>query len=169
MELLMPAKNVISGINSQIGMEFGAAYLYLSMSAYFADENLPGFAAWMRMQYEEEMSHALRLFDFLVDAGEKPELQQIAKPAASFKSPLDVMKKALAHERKVTASITKLYEMAMKEKNYPAQLMLQWFIQEQQEEERTASDIIAKLELAGDGGPAMLMMDREMGSRRPAE
>lgn len=165
----MPAKNVISGINDQIGMEFGAAYLYLSMSAYLADQNLPGFAAWMRMQYQEEVSHAMRLFDFLIDAGEKPEVPAVAKPAASFKGPLDVMKKALAHERKVTASITKLYEMAIKEKNYPAQLMLQWFIGEQQEEERTAGDIIAKLELAGDSGPAMLMMDREMGSRGVAE
>ena len=165
----MPTKNVISGINDQIGMEFGAAYLYLSMSAYFAGANLPGFAAWMRTQYEEEVSHALRLFDFLVEAGEKPELTAIAKPAATFKGPLDVMKKALSHEQKVTAAITKLYETAMKDKNYPAQLMLQWFIEEQQEEERTTSDIIAKLELAGDSGPAMLMMDREMGSRRTAE
>ncbi len=165
----MPAKSVISGINDQIGMEFSAAHLYLSMSAYFESENLPGFAQWMRQQYTEEVSHALRLFDFVLEAGEKVELSQIAKPAATFKGPLDVMQKALAHERKVTASITKLYEMAIKEKHYPAQLMLQWFITEQQEEERTANDIIAKLELVGGNGPAMLMMDREMGSRGTAE
>jgi ferritin len=168
-ELHMPAKSVISGINDQIGMEFSAAHLYLSMSAYLESENLPGFAQWMRMQYQEEVSHALRLFDFLLEAGEKVALSQIAKPAATFKGPLDVMKKALGHEKKVTASITKLYEMAIKEKNYPAQLMLQWFITEQQEEERTASDIISKLELVGSNGPAMLMMDREMASRGAAE
>jgi ferritin len=165
----MPAKTVITGINDQIAMEFHAAYLYLSMSAYLESENLPGFAAWMRQQYQEEVTHALRFLDFLLESGEKVELQSIAKPAVTFKGPLDVMKKALAHERKVTASITKLYEMALKEKNYPAQLMLQWFITEQQEEEKAASDIIAKLELVGSNGPAMLMMDREMGSRGGGE
>ena len=161
----MPSKSTYDGINNQIAMEFHAAYLYLSMAAYFEGENLPGFAAWMRHQHQEEVSHAMRLFDFLVDSGVKVELQAIAKPAAKFAGPLDVMKKALAHEKKVTASITKLYETAQKEKHYPAQLMLEWFVKEQQEEERTAGDIIAKLERAGTNGPAMLMMDRVMGSR----
>jgi ferritin len=161
----MPAKNVHTGINDQIAMEFHAAYLYLSMAAYFEAENLPGFAAWMRHQYQEEVSHAMRLFDFLVARGVKVELQAIAKPETRFTGPLDVMKKALAHEKKVTASITKLYEAAQKEKNYPAQLMLEWFIKEQQEEEKTAGDVIARLEMAGTSGAAMLMMDRAMGSR----
>ncbi len=165
----MPAKTVITGMNDQIAMEFHAAYLYLSMSAYFESENLPGFAGWMRQQYQEEVTHALRFLDFLLESGVKVELQSIAKPGGAFKGPLDVMQKALAHEKKVTASITKLYEMAHKEKNYPAQLMLQWFITEQREEEKTASDIIAKLELVGNNGPALLMMDREMGSRGTAE
>ena len=165
----MPAKTVITGMNDQIAMEFHAAYLYLSMSAYFESQNLPGFAGWMRQQYQEEVTHALRFLDFLQESGEKVELQSIPKPGGAFKGPLDVMKKALAHEKKVTASITKLYEMAQKERNYPAQLMLQWFITEQQEEEKMASDIIAKLELVGDNGPALLMMDREMGSRGSTE
>jgi ferritin len=161
----MPAKNVLSGINDQISMEFGAAHVYLSMAAYFEMENLPGFASWMRAQYQEEVTHAMRLFDFLLEIDEPVELQQVAKPPASFKGPLDVMKKALAHERKVTASINRLYEMALKEKHYPAQLMLQWFITEQQEEEKTVGDIISQLELVGNDGPALLIMDREMGSR----
>jgi ferritin len=165
----MPAKTVITGMNDQVAMEFHAAYYYLAMSAYLESENLPGFAAWMRQQYQEEVTHALRFFDFLLESGEKVELQAVPKPGGVFKGPLDVMKKALAHEKKVTASITKLYEMALKEKNYPAQLMLQWFITEQQEEEKTASDIIAKLELVGNNGPALLMMDREMGNRGSAE
>lgn len=165
----MPAKTVITGMNEQIAMEFSAAYYYLSMSAYFASENLPGFAGWMRHQYEEETTHALRFFDFLLESGEKVDLQAVPKPGGTFKGPLDVMKKALAHEKKVTASINRLYEMALKEKDYPAQLMLQWFITEQQEEEKTASAIIAKLELVGSNGPALLMMDREMGSRSGGE
>jgi ferritin len=135
------------------------------MSAYLDGENLPGFAAWMRAQYQEELTHALRLFDFLLEVGAKVELQEIGKPPAIYKGPLDVMKKALAHEQKVTASINKLYEIALKEKHYNAQLMLQWFISEQLEEEKTVGDIIAQLELIGDNGPALLMMDRELGSR----
>ena len=161
----MPATNIVKAINDQIAMELGAAHTYLSMSAYLDGENLPGFASWMRSQYEEELTHALRLFDFLLEIGEKVELQQVAKPAATFKGPLDVMKKALGHEQKVTKSINKLYEIALKEKHYTAQLMLQWFINEQLEEEKTVGDIIAQLELVGNNGPALLMMDRELGGR----
>jgi ferritin len=152
-------------MNDQVAMEFHAAYLYLSMSAYFDAQNLPGFAKWMRMQYQEEVTHALRFFDYLLEAGDGVELKATAKPAAVFKGPLDVFKKALGHEKKVTASINKIYEVAVKSKDYPAQIMLQWFIDEQQEEERTASDIIAKLEMVGDNGPALLMMDRELAGR----
>ena len=161
----MSSNTVVKAMNDQVAMEFHAAYLYLSMAGYLESENLPGFASWMRMQYQEEVTHALRFFDFLLEAGDKVELQAIPKPVASFKGPLDVFKKALAHEKRVMASITKIYETAVKAKDYPAQIMLQWFINEQQEEERTASDIIAKLELVGDNGPALLMLDRELGSR----
>ncbi len=165
----MPSKTTLKGINDQIAMEFSAAYVYLSMSGYLETQNLPGFAAWMRHQYEEELSHALRLFDFLGEVGEPVQLQAIVKPPATYKGALDVMKKALAHERKVTAAIHKLYESATEEKHYPAQLMLQWFVDEQVEEEKTVSEIIAKLEMIGDHGPALLMLDRELGSRSSAD
>ena len=163
----MPAKGVAKGINDQVQKEFYAAYLYLAMSAYCDSENLPGFAHWLRMQYEEELTHALRLFDFLLEAGEKVELKAIDKPPLKFGSPLDVLKASLAHEKKVTASINGLYEMALKEKNYPAQIMLQWFVNEQVEEERAVGDLIAQMELAGDSGPALLMMDRQLAGRGP--
>jgi ferritin len=161
----MSSKNVVKAINDQIQMEFTAAYTYLSMSAYLESLNLPGFGGWMRRQYEEELTHALRLFDFLVGLGESVQLQAIPKPLAGQKGALEVMKKALAHERKVTASINKIYALAVKDKDYPAQLQLQWFINEQLEEEKTVADIIAKLELIGDHGPALLMLDRELGQR----
>ncbi len=160
---------MVAGINDQVAKEFYAAYLYLSMAAYCDGKNLPGFAHWMRMQFQEELGHALRLFDFVLERGGQAELQAIDKPPVDFGSPLDVMKAALAHEQKVTASINRLYELADKEKDYPAQLMLQWFITEQVEEERSVGDIIAQLELAGDGGPALLMMDRQLAGRRPEE
>ncbi|MDH3457587.1 MAG: ferritin [Gemmatimonadota bacterium] len=158
---------VAKAMNDQVAMEFHAAYLYLSMSAYLESQNLPGFAKWMRMQYQEEVVHALRFFDYLLEAGDKAELQAVAKPAATFKGPLDVFKKSLAHEKKVTASINKIYEAAVKSKDYPAQIMLQWFIDEQQEEERTVGEIIAQLEMVGGNGPALLMLDRELASRGP--
>jgi ferritin len=165
----MSSPTVVKLINDQVAMEFHAAYLYLSMSAHFESQNLPGFAAWMRLQYQEETTHALRFLDFLLESGDKAELQAVAKPVATFKGPLDIFKKALGHEKKVTASINRIYEAAVKAKDYPAQLMLQWFISEQQEEEKTASDIIAKLALVGDNGPALLMLDRELGSRGSEE
>jgi ferritin len=161
-----PAKGVVKGINDQVQREFYAAYLYLAMAAYCDSENLPGFAHWLRMQHQEEMTHAMRLFDFLLEAGERVELQAIDKPPLKFGSALDVLKASLAHERKVTASINKLYEMALKEKNYPAQIMLQWFVNEQVEEERSVGDLIAQMEMAGDSGPALLMMDRQLAGRR---
>ena len=161
----MPAKGVVAGINDQIANEFYAAYLYLAMAAYCDAENLPGFAHWMRMQYDEERGHALRLFHFLLERGERVQLKAIDKPPTKFGTPLEVMKATLAHEKKVTVSINKLYEMAVKEKDYPAQLMLQWFINEQVEEERSVGDIIAQLGMAGDSGPALLMMDRQLASR----
>jgi ferritin len=161
------SKAMVAGINDQVAKEFYAAYLYLSMAAYCDAKNLAGFAHWMRMQHQEELSHALRLFDFLLERGERVALQGIEKPPTDFGSPLDVMKAALAHEQKVTASINELYELADKEKDYPTQLMLQWFINEQVEEERSVGDIIAQLELAGDSGAALLMMDRQLAGRRP--
>ena len=152
-------------INDQIGMEFGAAHLYLSMSAHFADANLSGFAKWMRKQYEEEIEHALKFFDYLLERGESVTLSAVAKPKATWKSPLEAFKDALAHEKKVTASISKLYDMAVKAKDYPAQVMLQWFVTEQVEEEQQAGEIIAQLQMAGTTGAALLMMDKQLGAR----
>lgn len=162
----MSTKSVVAGINSQIQLEFTAAYTYLAMAAYFESENLEGFAHWMRVQHTEELGHAMRLFDFQLDHDNKVELKGIEKPdTAAFKSPLAVVKKALAHEQKVTASINDLYELALKEKDYPVQIEMQWFINEQAEEEKNVSDVIARLEMVGDNKAALLMMDREMNDR----
>lgn len=163
----MPTKTVEKAINDQIAKEFYAAHLYLSMAAYFEDQNLPGFANWMRMQNEEERAHAMRLFDYLIDAGGRVELQAIDAPPTEFEGPLAVMQASLEHEKKVTASIRKIYELAEKEKDYGTQLHLQWFISEQQEEEKNVGDVIARLELAGDNKVALLMIDRELGQRGP--
>jgi ferritin len=161
----MASKAVVKAINDQIAMEFKAAYTYLSMSAYFESQSLPGFAHWMRMQYEEELTHALRLFDFLGDLGELVELKAIEKPPAKYESTLAAFKAALGHEKKVTASINKIYDLAVEENHYPTQLQMQWFVSEQVEEEKSVGDVITQLEMVGDHGPALLMMDKQLGGR----
>lgn len=161
----MLSKSVQDALNQQIANEFYAAHLYLSMVAYFEASNLPGFAHWMRMQNKEEVEHAMRLFDFVIHNGGRVTLKAIAEPPAKFTGALEVMQKALEHERHVTTEIHELYELAVKEKAYATQLELQWFITEQVEEERAVSDIIARLELAGDSPPALLFTDKELGAR----
>ena len=156
-----------AAINDQMAKEFYAAYLYLAMAAYFEAASLPGFAHWMRAQNAEEQVHALKLFQYLLDSGAKVELKEIPQPPAVFKGPLDVMRQSLEHEQKVTAAIHKLYELAAEEKDYPAQLALEWFITEQIEEERTVTDIINRLKHAGDDGAALLMIDHELAARGP--
>jgi ferritin len=152
-------------INEQINKEFYSAYLYLSMAAYFETKNLPGFAKWMRIQAGEEQEHGMKLFEHLVDRGSKVELKPIAGPETDWKTNLDVFKQTQAHEAEVTASINGLYELALKEKDYPAQVLLQWFITEQVEEEKNAADIVQQLELIDAKGTAVLMLDHQLGKR----
>jgi ferritin len=161
----MASKAVVKAINDQIAMEFKAAYTYLAMSAYFEDKSLSGFAHWMRMQYEEELTHALRLFDFLGDLGERVELGAIDKPPAKYDSTLAAFKAALGHEKKVTAAINKVYDLAVEENHYPTQLQMQWFVNEQVEEEKSVGDVITQLEMVGDHPAALLMLDKQLGVR----
>ncbi|UCD24624.1 MAG: ferritin [Gemmatimonadota bacterium] len=164
----MPTEAVQAAINDQITMELESAYVYLSMAAYFDEHNLPGFSHWMRMQHEEELAHAMKLFDFMLDNGGHIVLSALSKPPSQFKGALAVMKQSLQHERKVTAAITKLYELAVKEKDYPAQILLQWFIAEQTEEEKTVGDIIAQMEMVGDSGSGLLLIDQQLAGRSSA-
>ncbi len=161
----MVKKIIEDAINAQIKNELYSAYFYLSMSAYCTSINMRGSAHWLRLQYNEELSHAMRLFDFLTNRGGRVALQAIDQPPQNYKSLLDVFEKVLAHEQKVTAMINELYELAVKENDYPTQIEMQWFINEQVEEESTASEIIEKLKMVGDQGPALLMIDAHLGKR----
>src|SRR5687768_16066736 len=134
----MLAQGVQDAINQQIKHEFFSAYVYLSMSAYFESTNLPGFATWMRSQAQEEVTHGMKLFDFINDRGGRVVLHPIDGPPTDFKSPLEVFEQALKHEQAVTAMIHKLYEVAFKANDFATQVELQWFITEQVEEEKTA-------------------------------
>ncbi len=156
-------------INAQINAEFQSAYLYLAIAAHFEEQNLAGFAHWMRVQYEEETFHALKLFDYMVERGGHIVLHPLAAPLAAFGSPLQVFEHVLAHEQKVTGLIHDLYKLALDEGDYPTQVMLHWYIEEQVEEEKNATEIVAKLRLNGDFGPGLLMLDREMAAREKEE
>jgi ferritin len=162
---MMLGKKVQDAINEQIKNELYSGYLYLAMSAYFEAKNLPGFAHWMRMQAEEEQEHALKFFDFVNDRGARVVLQAIDQPPVEWESPLAVFEQTLEHEQKVTGLINQLYELALEENDYPTQVMLQWFIDEQVEEEKNATEIVETLRLAGDKGQALIMMDRALGRR----
>jgi ferritin len=165
MEARMITKVMQDAINDQINKELYSSYLYLSMSAYFEDRNLSGFAHWMRIQEAEEREHAMKLYDFILERGGKVMLKAIDAPKTEWTSTLEVAEEVAAHEAKVTASIYALYETALKEKDYPAQVMLQWFISEQVEEEKNAADIVANLKLIEERGTAVLMLDHRLGKR----
>ncbi|MDH5804800.1 MAG: ferritin [Gemmatimonadota bacterium] len=161
----MFSKTIQEALNKQIQHEFSAAYSYLAMCAYFEDQNFSGFAKWCRTQYEEEIAHGMRLFDFVHTRGGRVKILGIEEPATDFASPLDVFEKALKQEMQVTKLIYDLYELSQKERDYGTQVELQWFITEQIEEEDTFEAIIQSLKLAGDNRAALLLLDRQMGER----
>lgn len=153
-------------INSQIQAEFYSAYLYLSMSAYCESQNFAGFAHWLKLQYQEETEHALKLIGYLQERGGTVELKKIDAPPAEFGSPLQVFEQTLAHEQHVTSLIHQLYEAAVAEKDYAAQIFLQWFITEQVEEEASATAVVERLRIIGDKSPgSVLYIDKELGKR----
>ena len=153
------------GVNSQIQKELFSAYLYLSMSAHFEAASLPGFASWTRLQAKEETEHALKFFDFLNDRGGRVALQAIEQPPAVFGEPLQVFEMILEHEQKVTASIHQLYEVALAEKDYPAQVLLHWFIDEQVEEEKNAGLVVDQLRMAEEHKGILVNLDHRVGKR----
>ncbi len=164
----MLSKRLQGALNDQITEELQSAYIYLSMCAYFEAQNLRGMAHWMRLQAQEEIKHAMKIFDFVNDRGGRVQLGALDKPPADFKSPLDAFQKALAHEQKITSLINKLYDLADDEDDYPTEVMLQWFIEEQVEEEKSASEIVEQLKLIGDSGTGLLILDQKL-SRRSSE
>ncbi|NTW81897.1 MAG: ferritin [Chlorobiaceae bacterium] len=161
----MVSKKLQKAFNDQINHEFSSSYLYLSMAAYAESLNLPGFANWLKIQTKEEQGHAMKLYKFVNERGGKVELQAIEQPPAAFNSPIALFEEVLKHERKITVLINKLYETALEEKDYAAQVLLHWFIEEQVEEEAAASSILETLKMAGEKGHALIMMDRQLARR----
>jgi ferritin len=154
-------------LNKQINAELYSSYLYLSMAGYFESVDLSGFAAWMRVQAQEELVHAMKLYDFVNERGGRVTLTAIEAPAVEWESPLAVFEQAYRHEQKVTGLINGLVDLAIEEKDHASRSFLMWFVDEQVEEEASADAVVRKLKLAGESGSGLFMIDRELGQRVP--
>ena len=161
----MLSNHMIDELNGQINKEIYSAYLYLAMSAYSESKGLKGFANWLYVQYQEEMTHAMRLYNYLLEQGGEVELRAIEQPPKEFGASLEMFEKVLAHEQFITKSINELVDLAIQEKDHATQIMLQWFVTEQIEEEANDNEIIDQLKLAGKEGGALFMIDKELGTR----
>jgi len=155
-------------LNRHLNAELFSSYLYLSMAAYFEDKSLPGMANWMRVQAGEENLHAMKFYDFINQRRGRVVLRAIEEPKSEWNSPLEAFEEALAHERKITALVGELTNLALAEKDHAAATFLQWFVNEQVEEEANVSTIVDQLRLVGDNGVAIYMIDQQLGQRAPA-
>lgn len=144
-------------------------YLYLAMAAYFHSQSLPGMASWMEVQVEEEYGHVLRIYRHVVERGGRVKLEALPEPQFQWSSPLEAWRAAHKHEQHISARIHKLVELARQEKDYPAEVMLQWFITEQVEEEAQPRRVVEMLERLGDSGRGLLWLDKELGKREKEE
>ncbi len=162
----MMSKTMQDALNEQMKHEFYSSYLYLSMSAYCDRANLPGLARWMRGQAEEETRHAMKIFDHVLDRGGKTELHELGRPPADFASPREVFEQAHQHEQQVTASINQVYGLAVDERDFASTVFLDWFVQEQVEEEKTSGLLAEQFRMVGEDRPGLLMLDRELGQRK---
>jgi len=152
-------------LNNQINAELWSAYLYLSMSAYFESEGFAGFASWMRIQYQEETAHAMKMFNFVNERGGRVELKPIAEVPTTWNGPLDVFEETFKHECLVTDLINNCVNVAINERDHATVNFLQWYIDEQVEEEANVSAILDELKIVGSEGHALFMINRELGAR----
>jgi ferritin len=157
---------MLSAINEQINKEIFSAYLYYSMAAYFDSLNLEGFANWMKVQAKEELTHAQKLYDYIYDKGGVVELDSIDKPKKEWESPLEAFKDAYEHELSVTQSIDKLVDLAKELNDHATQNFLQWFVNEQIEEEANTKKIVDTLQMIGESKTALFMFNGQLGSRQ---
>jgi len=158
-------ETIKQALEDQIQAEFHSGYLYLAMAAWCEARNYEGFAHWMRMQAQEELHHAMKLFDYVHTTGGQVVLQDVPAPPSEWESPLAVFQAALEHERYMTGRINELYGLALRENDHATAGMLQWYINEQVEEEATVDAIVGKLEMMGGHGQGLFMLDRELAGR----
>ena len=158
-------EKMTQALNSQIQAELYSSYLYLSMSAHFQAVNLSGLAHWFRIQAQEELAHSVKFFDYLNERSGRVILQAVQAPPVEWSSPIDAFEAVFEHEQKVTGLINDLMDIAIETRDHAARSFLQWFVDEQVEEEAAVEDILAKLKLVGGGGHGLYMIDQELGQR----
>jgi ferritin len=161
----MLSKKMVEALNKQINNELYSAYLYLSMSAYSTFIGLKGLANWFMVQYQEEMMHTMKIYDYISNQGGQVTLVAIAQPPIEFGPPLEMFEKTLKHEKFITKCINDLVDLAVKEKDHATNIFLQWFVTEQIEEEANDNDIISKLKLVGKEANGLFMIDKELAAR----
>ncbi len=161
----MLSKTMEKAINEQINAEMYSAYLYLSMAAYFDDLNLSGFSNWMKTQFQEEQFHAQKFFDYVYARGGRVILEAIAKPESNWDSIKHVFEVTLKHEEHVTSLINNLVALAHKENDTATYNFLQWYVNEQVEEESNVDEVLKKLHLLGEQGPGIFMLDQQLATR----
>ena len=162
----MIPKPVEKAMNKQMNLELYSSYVYLSMSAYFDSLNLEGFAHWMRLQSQEELTHSMKLFDFILERDGDVDLTAVKAPTKTWKSPLAACQNALDHEKLNTKQINDLMELSFKHKDHATRIFLQWFVEEQVEEESTALALVEKVKLVGKDSGALYILDQDLGKRQ---
>jgi ferritin len=162
----MIGQSLTDALNEQLKQELYSSYLYLAMSAYADSQNLSGFAHWLRLQANEEQAHAMKFYEFILDRDGRVQLLALPQPPRDFGTPLDLFEQVLAHEQEITSLIEQLYRQAAAAQDHATQILLEWFITEQVEEEKTATQLLETLRMAGDNKVALLMLDRELGARQ---
>ena len=158
----MIVSDLQDAINTQIRNEYYSSYLYLSMAAYCETKNYPGFASWLRRQSNEELDHAMRLYEYLLDRDGRVVLEAIDQPPSEFGTLEEMFEEVLEHEKEISSMINSLYELAQSHNDHATSVELQWFIQEQVEEEKTAMDLVEHIKQAEGNKAALLMLDREV-------
>ncbi|EPL9568386.1 non-heme ferritin [Providencia rettgeri] len=158
----MLTTGMVEKLNEQLNLEFYSANLYLQMSAWCSDKGYEGAAAFLKAHSQEEMEHMQRLFDYLSDTGALPLLGQIAAPPVDFKSIADVFNQTYEHEQLITREINKLAHLAMTTQDYSTFNFLQWYVAEQHEEEKLFKSVLDKLDMVGESGKALFLLDKDL-------
>ena len=162
----MLSEKMQEALNKQINAELYSSYLYLAMGAYFESVEMRGMAQWMRVQAEEEKTHGMKFFDYVAESGSRVKLTAIEEPQGEWASPLAAFQAAYGHEQKVTGMINDLVKLAQGEGDAATEKLLEWFVEEQDEEEESADEVVQKLKAAGDDRKALARVDEELGQRK---
>ena len=161
----MLSKKIEAAFNNQLNAELYSGYLYLSMASWFERMNLKGFAHWLKVQTQEETVHALKFYNYLIDRGAAVKMMAIEGPVTDWETPLILFKSVYKHEQKVTSLINNLMDLALAEKDHASKVFIDWFVNEQVEEESNASQVVEKLKMVGTETSALYVLDKEMGAR----